>query len=375
MSQWVQSDANLRQLAERITALSTTEIERIGSAYFLGQIAALQHNAIARTALSILMELLQHPWNVVARCAMYGVTNAGARATDSLCMLLKDITTQLTRLDPVEQTQSMIDGGELSKLLDLIALVAHALGESTQYPTERVVKALSRAFETALTHLEAHIQRLVDTAAVQTPVRTGINVNLEDGRGPDRTLSLAVRAASAVMDALGLVAERVVAPCDCPVGVVGETGSIPHEIQSLLVAQICDVVLPVSLRPDPSLQIPGNMLSHDNSRFWLAEATAYCVLRLVSSGAAHVQTASLQVVRPGCPAHHSDQRYAPALCLAAIGRLRQLISIPNAVPTAVAELLPRLEEAEKGWEAMAADASVDNPEPWLSKGVHGVEWQ
>ena len=83
----------------------------------------------------------------------------------------------------------------------------------------------------------------------------------------------------------------------------------------------------------------------------------------------------LQVVALTCPAHHSDQRYAPALCLAAVDRLRELLGGPNVVPIVVEELLPRLEKAEKGWAAMAVEASVDNPEPWLVAGEHGVEWQ
>lgn len=253
-------------------------------------------------------------------------------------------------------------------MLDTIALVSHALGESTQHPTERVVKALTIALEVTLTHLEAQIQRVVDPqqlAEAQTPIRTGVNAGRSNGQGADRWLSLAVRAASAVMDALGLVAEWVVA-------VPSHHGI---ESQRRMVVQICDAVLPVTLRPDPALRIPGNVLSHDNSRFWLAETAAYCVLRLVSSGATQVQTTHLQVVATTCPAHHSDQRYAPALCLAAVSRLRELLGDSNAVPIAVAELLPRLEKAQEGWAAMAAEASVDNPEPWLARGEHGVEWQ
>ena len=365
----VRSDSDVEQLAARVTALTTTEIVRVGSAYILGQAAALGHNAVAQTALSTLMQLLQHSRNVVARCAMYALTNAGARASDSLCTLLEGTTLRLLQVDPAKQPQSTLDGGEPSTMLDIIALVSHALGESTQHPTERVVKALTAALEVTLTHLEAQIQRVVDpqqlAEVAQTPIRTGINAGRSDGRGADRWLSLAVRAASAVMDALGLVAEWVVA--------VPPRHSI--ESQRRMVVRICDAVLPVSLRPDPALHVPGDVLSHDNSRFWLAEAAAYCVLRLVSSGAAQVQTTHLQVVALTCPAHHSDQRYAPALCLAAVDRLRQLLGGPNVVPIVVAELLPRLEEAEEGWAAMAVEASVDNPEPWLVAGEHGVEWQ
>ena len=362
----IQSDTDVKQLATRIAAPTTTEMVRVGSAYILGQAAALQNNAVAHTALSTLMELLQHPWNVVARCAMYGLCNPGTHATGALCALLEDANIQLGQTNSAGiQPQSMQAVDKASKLLDAIALVCHALGESSQHPTERVVKSLSETLDTTLAHLDLQIQRVVDPQHLvdleRTPIRTGVNAGRSDGQA-DRWLSLTVRAVSAVMDALGMVAERVVV-------------MPPHGLQAQLVAQICDAVLPVSVRPDPALQIPGDVLSHDNSRFWLAEAAAYCVLRLVSSGSTRTQTTSMQVVALSCPAHHSDQRYAPALCLAAVSRLRELISIGENVPAAVAQLLPRLEEAEKCWASMAASASVDNPEPWLPWGVHGVEWQ
>lgn len=367
-----QSDTDVKRLAACITASSTTEIVRVGSAYILGQAVALQRNPVATTALSTLLELLQHPRNVVARSAMHGLTNCGNHAVDSLCSLLEDTNVQWTQVNSAGvQPQPMEDLGKASKMLDIIALVCHALGEAVQHPTERVVEALAATLNTTLTILDVQIHRVVDMQhqlpcqgqVDQTPIRTGVNDGRSDGRGPDRCLSLAVRAVSTVMDVLGMVAERVVAMT-----------IISLEVQRRLVAQICDAVLPVSLRPDPALRIPGNVLSHSNSRFWLAEAAAYCVLRLVSSGSTRVQTSTMQVVALTCPAHHSDQRYAPALCLGAVGRLRELMSISDNVPAPVMDLLPRLEEAERGWASMAADASVDNPEPWLP-GMHGVEWQ
>lgn len=372
----------MEQLAARITALSTTEIDRTGFAYILGQAAAPIDSSVAGAALSKLMELLQHPWNVVARCAMYGIINAGAHATDSLCTLLEEFTVQLAQLEFTTLPTSTQDAIEPSRLLDMITLVSHALGESSQEPTERVVKALTTALQSTYTHLNDRIQRVVNAqhCAHAGPVRTGVNAGHSNGQIADRWLSLAVRAASAVMDALGLVGERVVAVaqrygCVRTVDGAAVSSQFSVDTQSRLVGQICDSVLPISLRADPALQIPGNLLSHDNSRFWLAEAAAYCVLRLVSSGAAHVQTNSMQVVAPTCPAHHSDQRYGPALCLAAVGRLRELISTTDTVPIAVMDLLPRLARAEKGWISLAGIASADNPEPWLPGGIHGVEWQ
>ena len=80
------------------------------------------------------MELLQHPWNVVARCAMYGIINAGAHATDSLCTLLEEFTVQLAQLEFTTLPTSKQDAIEPSRLLDMITLVSHALGESSQEP-------------------------------------------------------------------------------------------------------------------------------------------------------------------------------------------------------------------------------------------------
>ena len=82
---------------------------------------------------------------------------------------------------------------------------------------------------------------------------------------------------------------------------------------------------------------------------------------------------SLQVVRTTCPAHHSDQRYAPALCLGALRRLTEEGDTQQAPYERL--LMERLERVREGWEAMAVEAASENPEPWLPAGVSGVEWQ
>ena len=82
---------------------------------------------------------------------------------------------------------------------------------------------------------------------------------------------------------------------------------------------------------------------------------------------------SLQVVCTTCPAHHSDQRYAPALCL---GALRRLTEEGDAQQAPYVRLVTeRLARVREGWEAMAVEAASENPEPWLPAGVSGVEWQ
>jgi hypothetical protein len=79
-------------------------------------------------------------------------------------------------------------------------------------------------------------------------------------------------------------------------------------------------------------------------------------------------------VQTTCPAHHSDQRYAPSLCLGGLRRLRAVAKTGRSTVT-VRGLLQRLDKVEVGWEEMAAAASSANPEPWLPAGVSGVAWQ
>jgi len=100
------------------------------------------------------------------------------------------------------------------------------------------------------------------------------------------------------------------------------------------------------------------------------------ILRLCSGEIAALAGANtqLQIVQTTCPAHHSDQRYAPSLCLGGLRRLRAVAKTGRSTVT-VRGLLQRLDTAEVGWEEMAAAASSANPEPWLPAGVSGVAWQ
>lgn len=383
----VQSAADTEQLCSRVASPEVPEILRVGSAYILGQAAAVESD-IGAKALSELVGLLVHPWNVASRCAMYGVAAAGQPAVAPLCDLLERTTAALEaangaggRALAAEQEEEEQAEETSPQPSDTIALVCHALGESVQsaVASDRAVAALCAALVVTRRHLDEQIARVMDEGGLQRPtgpVRTGVNVNVaslsvvEGGYAVDEGISLAVRAVAACVHALGMVAERVVAL------------EVTSTSQLLLVEQLVDALLPLSLAPDPCcLSVPGDRFSHDNARFWLAEAAAYGVLRLCSGGVARQQlragqvahATSLQVVCTTCPAHHSDQRYAPALCLGALRRLTEEGDAQQAPYERL--LMERLERVREGWEAMAVEAASENPEPWLPAGVSGVEWQ
>ena len=344
-------------LARRIASPECPDIKRLGSAYILGRAAAGPGEA-GEVALSALLALFEHPWNVAARCAHFGIAAAGQAAIEPLCGLLERTTATLAARGAEEDIGVVWE--HQPEPSDTLALVSHALGESVRVITPRVIDVMCDALATSLVHLNVQVHRITGGATkVAGPVRTGINGGRSDGNGADRSISLAVRAAASAVHALGMAAERVISSARD-----GDPAAEAHA------AQIMQALLPVSLTLDPALSIPGARLSHDNSRFWLAEGAAYGILRLCSGSPG---TSSLQVVTSTCPAHHSDQRYAPALCLGALDRLRQAVSA-NTAP--IPRLLTWLEEAEaqRGWERMAAEASADNPEPWLAAGVSGVAW-
>jgi hypothetical protein len=384
-----ESSFNVAVLAGRVASPDCPDITRLGSAYILGHAAARTHRemgAAPSEPLSALLSLLVHPWNVAARCAHFGIAAAGQVAVEPLCDLLERTSALVAAGD------DSIDGndngiyseahGEPAPS-DTFALVSHALGESVRLVTPRVIDVMCDALTVSLHHLNEQVDRITrgTTSTVVGPVRTGVNVGRSDGNGADRRLSLAVRAAAAATHALGMVAERtILMSMSSAAAVAGKAAEAEG-----FAARILQSLLPVSLTADPALAIPGERLSHDNSRFWLAEAAAYGILRLCSGSkptinainattlTSGVQTVGLQVVTPTCPAHHSDQRYAPALCIAALGRLRHAVAA-GAAP--IPQLLCWLEDAqaEVGWKRMAAEASTDNPEPWLPSGVSGVAW-
>ena len=210
----------------------------------LGQ-AAGNAGPLGEAALDALMGLMQHDWNVAARCAAYGLTAAAEAAVPPLSELLEQTTTALL------QAQDRAPAAESPEPSDTMALLCLALGECVHVPTARVVTVLSQALVAAMAHLHAQIERVTEgLASLSGPVRTG-DTGRSTGKGADRPISLAVRAASSVVDALGMVAERVVA---LPAGDEGT--------KELICNRILDALLPLSLTPDPALQIPGESLSH-----------------------------------------------------------------------------------------------------------------
>jgi hypothetical protein len=72
---------------------------------------------------------------------------------------------------------------------------------------------------------------------------------------------------------------------------------------------------------------------------------------------------------PTCPAHHSDQRYAPALCLA-VAQSLDLGAVLHGVEGMDAEAVV------SRWRELSSIASAEVPEVWLQAGVApgGVEW-
>ena len=84
-------------------------------------------------------------------------------------------------------------------------------------------------------------------------------------------------------------------------------------------------------------------------------------------------------VKSTCPMHHSDQRYAPALCLA-VAQSLQLHGFFSPQAEVLETNTATTSTVLKKWQTLLEIASSEVPESWLQAGqeaaaaLGGVEW-
>ena len=120
---------------------------------------------------------------------------------------------------------------------------------------------------------------------------------------------------------------------------------------------------------------------------WTAENAAFALLALASSPSSLERPRQLQrqavkgnTLLHTTPAHHSDPRYAPGICLLAVQRAQAAANGGDNTVTSneAQDVLQMLVEASPRWQAeldaMARDPET-TPEPWLLlERSHGLEW-
>ena len=348
-----------------------TEVERTGEAYMLGNAAANGD----RHALAALFHVLQEPASEVCRrAAGYGLGAAGARAVQGLAALLQQLA-----LSAGEGSIGLLGTAEGRSLG---AACVHALGEAcaacplgSRHLAKGAVASLRTVLGLQLADLTEQVSRLTAAGAGHgggdSPIRTGVGDGASSkktwagrpmsggGATPsnDPAASAAVRATTATVHALGLLSE-----CACATG--GTAGSDEASAAAATQLSVMEVLLPLTMAPDPCQYLHGSTLSHPNARFWVTEGAAIGMARL-----AIARGGGLRCVLPTCPAHHSDQRYAPALCLAVTQSLDLEAVLWGASGMDVETVVGR-------WRELSSIASAEVPEAWLQAGIApgGVEW-
>ena len=356
-----------------------TEVQRTGEAYKLGNAAAGGDTQ----ALAALFQVLSEPASEICRrAAGYGLGGAGAPAVGGLIALLKKLVLSAGEGSP--PPLGTAEGRSLG------AACVHALGEACAAASpldthdDYLVAAgtLRAVLELQLADLTRQVCRLLAAGAGNEddgkPVRTGVGDGASSkktwsGKGMsgggatpsnDPAASAAVRATTATVHALGILVE-------C-------TGTIDDAaVAAAVQLAVVQALLPLTLASDPCQQLHGSALSHPNARFWVSEGAAIGMARLAVAcrkrgrgGAEAGRAVLLRCVLPTCPAHHSDQRYAPALCLAVAQSLDLGAVLHGGVEGMdVGAVVSR-------WRELSSIASAEVPEVWLQAGVApgGVEW-
>ena len=336
-----------------------TEVQRTGEAYKIGNAAAGGDSH----ALAALFHVLQEPASEICRrAAGYGLGAAGAPAVSGL----------------IAQLQRLVRGGKYTtgsaERRSLGATCVHALGEACAASppgshglTEDAIATLRQVLAMQLVDLTEQVDRLKATGAGNedgSPIRTGVGDGASskvNGEIPsnDPAASAAVRATTATIHALGLLGE-----CACATTIDDTAGSSEMSAAAAQLA-VLEALLPLTLAPDPCQSLHGSALSHPNARFWVSEGAAIGMARLGVAG----RSGKLRCVLPTCPAHHSDQRYAPALCLAVAPSLFGGV-LPGVGGMDAETVLGR-------WRELSLIASTEVPEAWLQEeGAPGggVEW-
>ena len=146
-----------------------------------------------------------------------------------------------------------------------------------------------------------------------------------------------------------------------------------HELKSELITEIATALLPWTMTDGHGVQQVGATHGQGQAR----EGAAAGLLRLVSSGlrAPSDPRTVAQLIHPLSPAHHDDDRYVPALCEAALKRLRTRANASEDFPNLVG-LESLMARAKPRWRELAIEAAAEPPEPWLEPGsADHVRWQ
>eukprot|EP01051_Picozoa_sp_SAG22_P009593 SAG22_NODE_809_length_7067_cov_5.261768_1_plen_385_part_10 len=288
---------------------SRSDSERLGACYAMARhVAAAASPAAAGPALLQLEELLlceRRP--VVQRAAMYGLAAAGPAAAPVLLRLLRSHAVASAEADTIDDPMA-------SARLNTALRALFALGEAAA-PTAELVELLGELLADWLAKLRAECA-LVAAGG--------------DSGGTTGRLAGWHRATAIAVQALSLLAERVLVPVVPPGPCHQEAAAVAADSDPLaLQLRIGELLLPLTVELDPigdTVPSAQTYTGSGNAAFWISEAAAIGLLRLVSSGGRGQQEAVAAVaggiVTPLSPASQTDQRYVQALCLLALERCR-----------------------------------------------------
>ena len=367
-SAYVDSDSEASTLVDTLTS-SQDEVERIGSGYSLGTLVR-GGGAEGETALRELLRLSRHGSEDAMRASMYALASGGSTAAPAIAAALS------------EAVATDDDGGSTPQ--------ASATRQLEYQPSREVTSASQRrASITSLAYALGEAVRSAESAEGPLAALSGCM----EAMGSE-----VVSAADADDEAAAIELHTVIASIIQAVGCIGErvvTTAAPAEAAKLT-AQIAEMLLPwttaSSHEPSDDLKPAfregfvkngADFTKNGNPAFadrfdklhggQAREGAAYGLLRLASGGLRERDGPRTvgQVVDHPTPAHHSDERYIPALCDAALRRLRS-----GHDDSRRDVLEPLFEGAEKLWQDRAAEAAVNSPEPWLAddEAAQHVRW-
>lgn len=260
------------------------------------------------------------------RAAMYGLASAGDPAVAAIAAALE---------------QEVAAGNDVA-----VTSLAYSLGESV-----RSVDTAAGSIRTLTSCISAMNAALTDT------------VN-EDDRAQKNT------AVASCVTALGCIGERVVAP---PPDTSTTTQEQNHDVKSELITEIAKALLPWTMTGGHGVQQVGATHGQGQAR----EGAAAGLLRLASGGlrAPTDPRTVAQLIDPLSPAHHDDDRYVPALCAAALQRLRTHVNASGEGSEGRVALESLMAGVEPRWRELATEAAAAPPEPWLKPGsADHVRW-
>ena len=263
------ASAETAKLVRTLEDKRERERSRVGAAYALGHSAAAGDEAALQ---ALLRTVEQQEAEAPRRASVYGLAAAGDVAVAGL-------TAALTRA--VEAQGSASVG-------TVVPAVAHALGEAS-----RQASSCELATDALLGTMANIEERLTARMGLFEGVSNGV----------DQRASKLRFALAASIQALGCVAERVVAAGDADAAATA--------------GRICDALLPYTLMgEEPGSESPHGSIVGDD--FWAREGAAVGLLRLAGGGG---RGAGLgQVIQHTSPAYHSDERFGPAFGRLALKR-------------------------------------------------------